>query len=184
MRKAMVMRVRLVLCIVALAIAGGPAALSATAKPPLRNDGVRTAALANDVVAEINAARAKRGLVALRVSPGLVAAAAHHSREMAQGGYFEHRSADGSAFWKRVARFYPSGRGRAWSVGENLLWSSPTIDAPGALRMWMESPGHRKNMLDAQWREIGISVLRVQAAPGVFKGLEVTLVTADFGIRG
>jgi uncharacterized protein YkwD len=182
MRKLMVAQLRLLLCIAVLAIAVGPAALSATAKPPVPADSVRTTALANDVVAEINAARAKRGLAALRVSPALAAAAAHHSREMAQGGYFEHRSADGSPFWKRVARFYPSGRG-AWSVGENLLWSSPTIDAQGALRMWMESPGHRKNMLDAQWREIGISVLRVPAAPGVFKGLEVTLVTADFGVR-
>jgi uncharacterized protein YkwD len=49
--------------------------------------------------------------------------------------------------------------------------------------MWMESPEHRKNMLDPAWRDIGISVLHVTAAPGFYKGLEVTLVTADFGFR-
>jgi uncharacterized protein YkwD len=177
----MVVGFRIALATVALAVACGPAATSAGATQ-MGGGEVRASALAADVLAELNSLRAKRGLVALRVSPGLAAAAAHHSREMTQNGYFDHRSADGSAFWKRVARFYPSGRG-PWSVGENLLWSSPGIDAPGALSMWMGSPEHRKNMLDPSWREVGISALHVTAAPGYYKGLEVTIVTANFGVR-
>jgi uncharacterized protein YkwD len=182
MWKAMVVGFRIALAMVALAVAGGPAVTTAQATPSGR-DKARATALAADVLAELNSLRAKRGLVALRVSPGLAAAAAHHSREMSQNGYFDHRSADGSAFSKRVARFYPSGRS-PWSVGENLLWASPDIDAPGALRMWMESPEHRKNMLDPSWREVGISALHVTAAPGYYKGLEVTIVTTNFGVRG
>ena len=178
----MVVGLRIALGMVALAVTCGPAVTPAGATQA-GGDEARRGALAAGVVAELNSLRAKRGLVALRVSPALAAAAAHHSREMLQNGYFDHRSADGSAFSKRVARFYPAGRG-SWSVGENLLWASPEIDASSALRMWMGSPDHRRNMLDPSWREVGISALHVTAAPGFYKGLEVTIVTANFGLRG
>jgi uncharacterized protein YkwD len=102
---------------------------------------------------------------------------------MARVGYFAHESADGSSFDKRIARFYPSGRRPYWSVGENLLWSSPSIDAAGALQLWLNSPPHRENLLTARWREIGISAIHVAAAPGTFGGQPVTIVTADFGVR-
>jgi uncharacterized protein YkwD len=169
--------------LVALAVACGPAAAPAASSRPLDTQAVAATTLATEVLNEVNGARSARGLAPLRMSTPLSSAALRHSREMASNGYFDHRSADGSPFWKRVERFYPQGRARMWSVGENLLWSSPTIDAPSALRMWMGSPEHRKNMLDPQWREIGISTLHVNAAPGFFQGLEVTLVTADFGVR-
>jgi uncharacterized protein YkwD len=75
------------------------------------------------------------------------------------------------------------GHRRYWSVGENLLWSSPSVDASGALSMWFNSPEHRKNMLTPRWREIGLSAVHVSAAPGTYGGREVTIVTADFGVR-
>jgi uncharacterized protein YkwD len=184
MWKAMVVRSRLAVSIFVLAISWGPAAALARETQPSRLQDNRSAALANQVVTELNSARTRRGLTPLRVAPGLVAAAAQHSRDMAQRGYFDHTSADGSQFWKRVARHYPANGSHGWAVGENLLWSSPGVDAPGALRMWMGSPPHRKNMLDPKWREVGISALHVAAAPGFYKGLEVTIVTADFGVRG
>ena len=90
---------------------------------------------------------------------------------------------DGSAFWKRIERVYPAGTARYWSVGENLLWSSPDIDAQGALQMWIASPEHKANLLTARWREIGISAVHVAAAPGTYRGLDVTIVTTDFGVR-
>jgi uncharacterized protein YkwD len=49
--------------------------------------------------------------------------------------------------------------------------------------MWMGSPEHRANLLKGEWREIGLSAVHVASAPGTFKGLEVTIVTADFGVR-
>jgi uncharacterized protein YkwD len=140
-------------------------------------------ALETAVLGDVNRVRAQHGLGPLRVSARLVAAASQHSREMARRGYFSHDSADGSAFWKRLERFYGSAHYRFWSVGENLLWSSPDVDAPGAVDMWMKSPPHRANLLNARWREIGISALHVTAAPGDYHGLDVTIVTADFGVR-
>ena len=47
----------------------------------------------------------------------------------------------------------------------------------------MKSPGHRKNILTARWREIGLSAVTVSAAPGVFGGRDVVIVTSDFGFR-
>ena len=88
--------------------------------------------------------RRQHGLGALRLSTKLSAAARSHSAEMAQRGYFSHNSANGTSFDKRIARFYSLGGKRYWSVGENLLWSSPTSAHRAALDMWLNSPEHRK----------------------------------------
>ena len=49
--------------------------------------------------------------------------------------------------------------------------------------MWLESPGHRRVLLTPAWREIGLSAVHTASAPRVYDGLEVTIVTADFGVR-
>ena len=139
--------------------------------------------LETQVLADVNQARAARGLAPLRLSSKLSTAAAQHSREMASRGYFSHSSANGEAFWRRVQRYYRPARYRYWSVGENLLWQSPDIDAAGALDLWMRSPEHRANLLNRQWREIGLAAVHVVSAPGTYHGLDVTIVTADFGVR-
>jgi uncharacterized protein YkwD len=140
-------------------------------------------ALESDLLGQINATRRGRGLRPFRLSLKLTAAANQHSISMARKGYFSHDSANGGSFWKRIASFYGYSGYRSWSVGENLLWSSPEISPSGALRMWMNSPEHRANLLDRTWREIGLSAVHANSAPGVFGGDEVTVVTADFGVR-
>jgi uncharacterized protein YkwD len=140
-------------------------------------------ALATEMVSDVNRLRRSHGLRPLRVSTKLVEAATQHSQEMARMGYFSHDSANGSAFWRRVQHYYGSKGRRYWSVGENLLWASPDVDAAGSVKMWMASPEHRANLLKGEWREIGLSVVHVPSAPGVYNGLEVTIVTADFGVR-
>jgi uncharacterized protein YkwD len=47
----------------------------------------------------------------------------------------------------------------------------------------MQSPGHRANILRRQWTEIGISAQTFTNAPGVYRGLTVTIATTDFGTR-
>jgi uncharacterized protein YkwD len=135
-----------------------------------------------DIVARINAQRTARGLRPLRVSRGLTAAATYHTRQMGQLGFFEHESATGAAFWRRIERFYPSGRGY-WSVGENLFYESPDTTASSAVREWMQSPPHRENILTQEWRDVGISAEHFESAPGTYGGRSVTIVTADFGVR-
>jgi uncharacterized protein YkwD len=144
---------------------------------------VQLSAMESSLLAQINLVRGRYGLKPFRLSPGLTAAATQHSQSMAQKGYFSHDSANGGSFWKRIASFYGYRGYRDWSVGENILWSSPDVSAPGALRMWMESAEHRANLLNRRWREIGLAAVHAANGPGVYGGDEVTVVTADFGSR-
>ena len=68
--------------------------------------------------------------------------------------------------------WYPLAGYRSWSVGENLLWSSPGVDPARALDLWMGSPEHRANILNPRWREIGIGAVRTRtrAAPSASAG--------------
>jgi uncharacterized protein YkwD len=167
--------------IVVVALAAAAAALPASAALSRRT--VALSSLEQGVLTGINAFRSAHHLAPLRLSASLSAAARSHSVQMETDGYFEHNSVDGTAFWRRIQGFYPSNRYGFWSVGENLLWSSPGVDAQKALTMWEGSPEHRKNMLDPQWREIGVSAVHSLRAPGVYHGLAVTIVTTDFGVR-
>ena len=151
--------------------------------PAAKRAATALSALEAQVLADVNATRRQRGLRPLRFSTALARAADTHSRDMARRGFFSHNSPDGSAFWRRVQRFYPSSGFRSWAVGENLVWASPDLSSSSALSMWMGSPPHRANLLSRQWREIGLSAVHVIAAPGVFGGHPVTVVTADFGAR-
>jgi uncharacterized protein YkwD len=148
-----------------------------------RTHSVALRPLESGVLIDINAFRRAHGLARLRLSPQLNRASRQHSEQMASDGYFAHESLDGSAFWRRIQRFYPSSHARLWSVGENLLWSSPAVDARRALQMWLASPEHRANLMNPRWREIGVSAVHAVGAPGVYHGLEVTIVTTDFGVR-
>jgi uncharacterized protein YkwD len=139
--------------------------------------------LESGVLVDINSFRRAHHLTPLTLSTKLDAAAMQHTREMAADGYFAHASQNGSLFWKRIQGFYGSSPWRYWSVGENLLWSSPDVSADKALQMWLASPEHRANLMNPHWREIGVAAVHVAAAPGIYKGLDVTIVTTDFGVR-
>ena len=165
-------------CVAAVVGVAAPAALSSGSAPH-----VTLTSLESGVLRQLNQIRAQHGLVPLRLSARLTDAAIQHSREMGADGYFEHNSHDGTAFWKRIGRWYSSSGYGFWSVGENLLWSSPTVDPKGALQLWMNSPEHRANILTAKWREIGVSAVHVADAPGTYNGLPVTIITTDFGVR-
>jgi uncharacterized protein YkwD len=176
-RRSIVQLLLLAVSAVALWSAASPAG----AVPGSR--AVPTQSLESGVLASLNAFRREHGLGALRLSAALSRAARQHSMEMAARGYFSHDSANGSSFDKRIARFYPMGYHRYWSVGENLLWSSPDVDAGRALTMWINSPEHKANMLNRRWKEIGLSAVHSPSAPGTYSGQPVTIVTTDFGVR-
>jgi uncharacterized protein YkwD len=169
------------LTLVALALCASSLTSAAGATVAHRSNAMQS--LEADLLVEVNSLRQSHGLVPLRLSSKLGLAARQHSTEMAARGYFSHSSADGSRFDRRIGRFYPMGMRRYWSVGENLLWSSPDVSAADALHMWLDSPEHRKNMLTARWREIGISAVHSAFARGTYGGREVTIVTTDFGVR-
>jgi uncharacterized protein YkwD len=146
-------------------------------------DAKGSATLDAGILAQLNTIRLQHGLVPLTLSPQLDAAAEQHSLDMITHGYFGHNSSDGEAFWERISRYYPSASYSSWSVGENLLWTSGSIDAASGLAAWMKSPKHRANILSPSWRQIGIASISCPDAPGTYDGLAVTVITTDFGVR-
>lgn len=121
----------------------------------------------------INRERASRGLRPLTRHLALWRAAVGHSRDMAQRGYFSHRSLGGGSAEARVrAAGYPTGRAM---VAENLGWGSGALASPAAIvRSWMASPAHRATILHPRLRELGV---------GIARSGDRTLYTAKFGAR-
>jgi uncharacterized protein YkwD len=141
------------------------------------------ASLEHDLLGAINDVRRKRGLTPLRANRKLAVAARGHSQSMAEHGFFRHASFGGAPFWRRIKPVYGEIPGRTWGVGENIVWKSPDLTAAEAIQLWLNSPPHRKNLLTRSWREVGIGGVHALTAPGVYEGLDVTIVTVDFGVR-
>jgi uncharacterized protein YkwD len=167
----------LVAAVAAFAVGAGGATAAADPTRTIRAEDQ----LEGQILVALNAKRSAQGLVPLKLSRSLSAAAEAHSRSMATYGFFGHESRDGLGLRERVAPYY--GRGQRWAVGENLLWSSPTLNAPKAMRAWMGSGMHCQNILRPLYREIGLSAVSVSAGPGVFEGYPVVIVTTTFGVR-
>jgi uncharacterized protein YkwD len=106
----------------------------------------------NQVLVIVNAERAKAGCKALTVDNRLAAAARKHSADMVARNYFSHTTPDGVDFSKRI-----DNEGYRWStVGENIAAGQP--NAVEVMKAWMKSPGHRANILNCAFRNIGIGV--------------------------
>ena len=99
----------------------------------------------------VNQERAAHGLAPLSHSGELQAAARGYAGAMAHGGFFAHNGPDGSTPSSRVeAAGY---HGWSW-VGENIAAGQRSPEA--VMQSWMNSPGHRQNVLSPSAREIGI----------------------------
>lgn len=173
---------RIVAALALLSALAASAALAVSAAGATRSE-TSLGSLNHQVLAAINTYRAENGLHTLTLATGLDRSASQHSFEMGADGYFAHTSKNGQAFWKRIQHYYGSAHASFWSVGENLLWASPGVDAQHAMQLWIASPEHKRNLLDPRWRQIGVSAVRVLAAPGTYHGLTVTIITTDFGVR-
>jgi len=128
----------------------------------------------------LNAQRARAGVGALTENPMLQRAAEEHSLDMATRKFFEHRSPDGVEPAARIVRTgYPP-----LLVGENLGWGEVGMSTPAAIvKLWMESPGHKANILQGGYREIGIG-LAYQAPEAQPEPLQAAIYTTTFGAGG
>lgn len=116
------------------------------------------AAIEEQISQEINAIRKQQGLSELRQNNQLASVARKYSQKMAERKFFSHTSPDGDSVADRVRSakiFY-------WIVGENLFRSVNISEpVPAAVEGWMNSPGHRANILRSEYRETGIGVWRI-----------------------
>lgn len=98
----------------------------------------------------INQERQNRGLGTLSTQSQLTTAARNHGADMACNSFFSHTGSDGSLPWDRV-----SALGYSYlAIAENIFAGSS--NAQTAFTAWMNSPGHRDNMLNPTYTEIGI----------------------------
>lgn len=105
----------------------------------------------NRMLALVNGARAETGLTPLSLEPRLTAAACRQAQDLSRGGELTHQGRDGSDLGRRVAE---SGYTLALAA-ENLAAGAPSPDE--TLRLWLASPGHRRNILTAEFRHAGIA---------------------------
>lgn len=117
-----------------------------------------------------NEDRSTNGLSGLTVNPLLVDAAQMKADHMAEHGYFAHNSPDGLTPWHWIIQ---SGY-QFMQAGENLAVNFS--DSGDVVQAWMESPGHRENILNGGFTEIGIAT-----AKGTYKGEETVFVVQMFG---
>lgn len=110
-------------------------------------------ALAAEAVALTNQERRNAGCEAVSDNPQLAAASAGHSQDMADNGYFDHTSQDGRAFTDRAAA-----QGYDQAMSENI--AKGYSDAAAVIQGWMDSPGHRDNLLNCDAEAVGIGVAR------------------------
>jgi uncharacterized protein YkwD len=120
------------------------------------------AAVAEATLCLLNGERADQGLAPLAANDKLATAAAAYAQDLVAGSYFSHTGRDGSDVLDRIERTGYIRDDRPWRVGENLAWGTGALATPASIvRAWMNSPGHRANILNARYREIGVGV-----APG------------------
>ena len=137
------------------------------------------------VVRKMNQVRRSHGLRALRVAPALTKAGTEHANNMAQHGYFSHDWSNGAHFGRWIKRYWPGpGRYRSWSVGENLYWRGPSINAGLVVQAWLNSPPHRRNLLNRNWGFVGVGAVQMLNPLGAYVGIPTpTLVAAEYGSR-
>ncbi len=142
----------LILAVLPAASSGASAASQCTASGAW---GTNRPALANEVIALVNAYRAGKGLPRLSVSGPLTASSTWKSLHMAGYGYFAHDDpappVGRSAFDRAKSCGYRGGR---W--GENIAWGYPSAQA--VVSGWLSSPGHKANIDNPAYSSTGVGV--------------------------
>jgi uncharacterized protein YkwD len=109
---------------------------------------------ARAIVEQTNSARAAAGMPPLAVEPRLTRAAETYAREMARDGWFEHTDPTGAGV---EARAEAAGYSDWEYLAENLATGAGRPDADEVVGRWLESPGHRRNILAPELRDVGVA---------------------------
>ena len=131
----------------------------------------------------LNQRRAAAGLAPVSRNSKLDTASRYHSLDMVARRYFAHDTPEGVGFLKRVTKVgYVNDSLWSWNAGENIAWGAgPLAPASAIMIAWMNSPGHRANILDPDFKEIGVGV--VMGVPTAGATASGATYTTDFGAR-
>jgi uncharacterized protein YkwD len=120
--------------------------------PSPRELKTRAVSVVQQVLDLVNRKRGQAGLSPLRLHSQLNAAAQAHSNDMARHNFLSHTGADGSSPFDRIRRYGYNYR----RAGENI--ASGYSSAQDVMQGWLNSSGHRANILNPKFRDIGIGV--------------------------
>ncbi|MFF0382074.1 CAP domain-containing protein [Streptomyces sp. NPDC004286] len=109
-----------------------------------------------EVLRLVNVERAKVGCTPVAANSALTGLAEAFSGDMAARAFFDHTDPDGATPWDRAAKAGITGLG-----GENIARGQS--DAAAVMEAWMNSPGHRANILNCDFKTLGVGV---HLAPG------------------
>lgn len=131
----------------------------------------------------VNEERTSRGLGRLTPVDSLESVAAAYAARMVRQRFFEHTAPDGSTFVTRIKRTsYLAGGLKRWSIGENIAWGSGRMATPEAIvAAWMRSPGHRRNILNRNFHELGLGI--ATGAPKAGVNRDAATYVNEFGER-
>ena len=146
-----------------------------TAPDQLRNGQARKA-----ILCLINKQRDQAGLRPLERNKHLQRAAQRHNERMDGTGCFSHQCPGEGALDVRLDDYLDGGHS-AWGIGENVAWGSGEYGTPEAIvKAWMNSSGHRANILSRNWREVGVGFSPGSPSSG---RADAGIFTTDFGYR-
>ncbi|MFE9815593.1 CAP domain-containing protein [Streptomyces sp. NPDC005773] len=130
-----------------------PTAKPSTSAPAARKTTAPAAATSAQaaVLALVNQERSKVGCSPVTASSSLASLAQSFSDDMAARGFFDHTDPDGQSPWDRAAKAGVTGLG-----GENIARGQ--ADAEAVMEAWMNSEGHRANILNCDYKTLGVGV--------------------------
>ncbi|MFJ9848505.1 CAP domain-containing protein [Streptomyces sp. NPDC101150] len=125
---------------------------SPAASPAASKTAAPASTFATRILELVNSERSKAGCSPLTLNAELTKAAQAHSKDMADHSNMSHTGSDGSDPGERITR-----AGYSWSsYGENVAYGYSTPES--VMKGWMESPGHKRNILDCSFKEIGVGL--------------------------
>ena len=149
---------------------------TATAEPTSAN----VSQVQRTVLCLVNRERTSRGLKRLRASSKLDRAATSHSRDMVRRGYFDHVSPGGGTVQDRLKQAGYFTGARSYAFAENIAWGGGHLgSAKRIVESWMNSTGHRHNILGRQYTELGVGI-----ALGTPEEHDGATYTTNFGFKG
>ncbi len=172
---------------VLLLLAGGAADRAQGATPctkygEVHADDLRNRQARASIRCFLNRERDQRGIPNLHTDKKLQKAAQKHTEVMLKKDCFSHQCPGEGDLASRLrgVDYLISGLIR-WMYGENIAWGGAQLGTPKAMvKAWMNSPGHKANILNPTFRDVGVGF--VPGIPGSLSA-EGGMYTTDFGLR-
>lgn len=168
--------------VAACCLSAAPAQAQDPAACPGANDVPTPATMAaakSATLCLLNGQRAAAGLKPLSEDAGIDRVAETYSTAMIAQHVFDHVLPNGVDITGRMSAY--TDPADSWTVGENIGYGESTLATPLSMVIaWMHSPGHRANILNGEFRDIGIGI--VNGTP-VGTGPDSATYTTDFGAR-